>query len=152
MVTKYQFCEEKFQFVDSKLGVPVNLIFHYLSCWSSGIDIKAGIINQISLDAHRDDLLFFLEIPFNFQALSSSSYFPDKMTRTMSISRELFYERILQERIGFRYVIDVLWGQPIKLIQVDSTVGFHDYWWNNIVFLIFCPLHFVQGLRSKNVK
>ena len=46
----------------------------------------------------------------------------------MSIqSRELVYERILQERTGFRYVIDVLWGQPIKLIQVVSTLEFHEY-------------------------
>ena len=25
------------------------------------------------------------------------------------------------------YVVDVLWGQPIKLIQVVSTSEFHEY-------------------------
>ena len=29
------------------------------------------------------------------------------------------------------YILDVLWGQPIKLIQVVSTSEFHEYWWNN---------------------
>ena len=53
------------------------IICNYLSCGSSCIDIKAGIIDQISIDTHRDDL-FFLKIPFNFQGVSSFSYFPDK--------------------------------------------------------------------------
>ena len=35
--------------------------------------------------------------------------------------------------------LDVLWCQPIKLIQVVSNSEFHEYWWN---------LHFLQGLRS----
>ena len=43
------------------------------------------------------------------------------------------------------YVLDVLWGQLIKLIQIFSTSEFHEYWWNDI---FFCPLYFVQGLRS----
>ena len=50
------------------------------------------------------------------------------------------------------YLLDILWGQLIKPIQVFSTSEFYEYWWNNIVFTFFCPLHFVQGLRSKNVK
>ena len=44
--------------------------------------------------------------------------------------------------------LDVLWGQPIKLIQVFSTSEFHEYWWNGVVFIFFRPIHFVQGLRS----
>ena len=44
--------------------------------------------------------------------------------------------------------LDVLWCQPIKLIQVVSTSEFHEYWWNNVDFNFFCPLHLVQGLRS----
>ena len=43
-------------------------------------------------------------------------------------------------------VLDVLWCQPIKLIQVVSTSEFHEYWWNGFYF--FHPLHFLQGLRS----
>ena len=33
------------------------------------------------------------------------------------------------------YRIDVLWGQPIKLIQVVSTSEFHEYWWIDFIFL-----------------
>ena len=30
-------------------------------------------------------------------------------------------------RLSVTYVLDVLWGQPIKLIQVVSTSEFHEY-------------------------
>ena len=30
--------------------------------------------------------------------------------------------------------LDILWVQPIKLIQVVSTSEIHEYWWNNIDF------------------
>ena len=45
-------------------------------------------------------------------------------------------------------VVDVLWGQPIKLIQVVSTSEFDEYQLNNVVFIFFCPLGFLQDLRS----
>ena len=35
--------------------------------------------------------------------------------------------------------IDVLWCQPIKLIQVVSTSEFHEYWWNDVEFIFFVP-------------
>ena len=38
-----------------------------------------------------------------------------------------------------RYLVDVLWCQPIKLIQVVSTSEFHEYWWNDIDFIFFVP-------------
>ena len=37
------------------------------------------------------------------------------------------------------YVLDVLWCQPFKLIQVVSTSEFHEYWWNDIDFIFFVP-------------
>ena len=43
------------------------------------------------------------------------------------------------------YVLDVLWGQPIKLIQVVSASEFHEYWWNNFGFIFFCPLHLLHS-------
>ena len=46
------------------------------------------------------------------------------------------------------YLLDILWGQPIKLIQVVSTSEFCEYWWNDIVLIFFCPLGFLQDLRS----
>ena len=45
-------------------------------------------------------------------------------------------------------MLDILWGQPIKLIQVLSTSEFHEYWCNDIDFIYFCPLDVLQGLRS----
>ena len=50
-----------------------------------------------------------------------------------------------------KYILDVLWCQPIKLIQVVSTSEFHEYWWNDIDFIFFRPLHLLQGLRSNNI-
>ena len=37
------------------------------------------------------------------------------------------------------YVLDVLWCQPIKLIQIISTSEFHEYWWNDIDLIFFVP-------------
>ena len=34
-----------------------------------------------------------------------------------------------------RYVLEVLRGQPIKLIQVVSTSEFHEYWWKGVPWL-----------------
>ena len=33
----------------------------------------------------------------------------------------------VSEKLPYIYVLDVLWGQPIKLIQVVSTSEFHEY-------------------------
>ena len=35
--------------------------------------------------------------------------------------------------------LDVLWCQPIKLIQVVSTSEFHEYFWNDIDFIFLSP-------------
>ena len=32
------------------------------------------------------------------------------------------------------YIVDVLWGQPIKLIQVASNSELHENQWNNLFF------------------
>ena len=37
------------------------------------------------------------------------------------------------------FTIDVLWCQPIKLIQVVSTSEFHEYWWKDVDFIFFVP-------------
>ena len=52
------------------------------------------------------------------------------------------------EYYWYRYRLDVLWRQPIKLIQVVSTSEFHEYWWNDIDFIFFIPSILLQGLRS----
>ena len=37
------------------------------------------------------------------------------------------------------YLVDVLWCQPIKLIQNVSTAEFHEYWWNDIDLIFLSP-------------
>ena len=37
------------------------------------------------------------------------------------------------------YLVDVLWCQPIMLIQVVSTSEFHEYWWKDVDFIFFVP-------------
>ena len=41
--------------------------------------------------------------------------------------------------MGSRYIVDVLWCQPIKLIQVVSSTEFHEYWWNDFDFILSSP-------------
>ena len=43
--------------------------------------------------------------------------------------------------------IVVLWGQPIKLIQVVCASEFHEYWWKDVVFIFLSP-RFSAGLQK----
>jgi hypothetical protein len=38
-------------------------------------------------------------------------------------------------------IIDVLWGQPIKLIQVAFNSELRENQWNNLLFLEIVPSH-----------
>ena len=40
-----------------------------------------------------------------------------------------------------RYVLDVLWGQPIKLIQVASNSELRENQWNDLLFFEIVPAH-----------
>ena len=60
-------------------------------------------------------------------------------------NHSLFY---LPVNIHGQYLLDVLCRQQIKLFQVVSTSEFHEYQWNNVVFIFFCPLGFLEDLRS----
>jgi hypothetical protein len=69
------------------------------------------------------------------------------MFRSVTVPVILFPTTLYQHYLcSADYVLDVLWCQPIKLIQVVSTSEFHEYGWNGVDF--FLPLHLVQGLRS----
>ena len=48
-------------------------------------------------------------------------------------------------------ILDVLWGQLIKLIQVFSTSEFHEYWWNDIVFIFFVPSTLCRASEASNI-
>ena len=39
----------------------------------------------------------------------------------------------------YSHLLDVLWCQPFKLIQVVSTSEFDEYWWNNADSIFFVP-------------
>ena len=45
------------------------------------------------------------------------------------------------------YYVDVLWGQPIKLIQIVSTLEFHEFWWNDLEVMFLVPA--AQKLEHK---
>ena len=40
------------------------------------------------------------------------------------------------------YILDVLWGQPIKLAQVASTSELRENQWNDLLFFEIVPCHF----------
>ena len=40
------------------------------------------------------------------------------------------------------YLVDVLWGQPIKLVQVASTSELHENQQNYLLFFEIVPCHF----------
>ena len=50
-----------------------------------------------------------------------------------------------------KYVLDVLWGQPIKLIQVASNSELRENQWNDLLFFEIVPSHcFGASEASKN--
>ena len=40
-----------------------------------------------------------------------------------------------------QYILDVLWGQRIKLIQVASDSELHENQWNDLLFFEIVPSH-----------
>ena len=57
-------------------------------------------------------------------------YYIECTTRADSadpLMRYAFYQGMRSPLAHGQYIIDVLWGQPIKLIQVVSTSEFHEY-------------------------
>ena len=48
------------------------------------------------------------------------------------------------------YVLDVLWGQPIKLIQVASNSELPQNQWNNHIFFEIVPSHCFGPQNLKN--
>ena len=49
------------------------------------------------------------------------------------------------------YVVDVLWGQLIKLIQVFSTSEFHEYLLNDVDFIFFVPSACCRASEASNI-
>ena len=47
------------------------------------------------------------------------------------------------------YRLDVLWGKPIKLIQVVATSEFHEYWWNDLEIIFLVPAAFCRASEAR---
>ena len=54
--------------------------------------------------------------------------------------------------IPTRYLLDVLWGQPIKLAQVASTSELLQNQWNDLVFFKIIPSHFCRASEASKIK
>ena len=64
-----------------------------------------------------------------------------------------FFLHCLAYGIDTCYILEVLRGQPIKLIQVLSTSEFHEYCWKDIACFFQNPsFSFLQGLRRIDMK
>ena len=51
----------------------------------------------------------------------------------------VFFKRMRHSKST--YSLDVLWGQPIKLIQVASNSELHENQWNDLLFFEIVPSH-----------
>ena len=66
----------------------------------------------------------------------------DKVTQNLC---ELFKwcQAMMRFELGgaFWYIVDVLWGQPIKLTQVASNSELPENQWNSLIFFEIVPSH-----------
>ena len=51
----------------------------------------------------------------------------------------------------FKYTLDVLWGQPIKLVEVASTSELLENQRNDLVFFKIIPSHFCRASEASNM-
>ena len=65
-------------------------------------------------------------------------------------------EKGFQKKMNFEdrgmYLLEVLWGQRIKLAQVASTSELLENQWTNLFFLPNHSLTFLRGLRRKKCR
>ena len=54
-----------------------------------------------------------------------------------------YYEKWIRSvSLNYHVTVDVLWGQPIKLVQVASTLELRINQWNDLLFFDIVPCHF----------
>ena len=51
------------------------------------------------------------------------------------------HSKIYSDYIQHIHILDVLWGQPNKLIQVASNSKLRENQWNNLLFFEIVPSH-----------
>ena len=104
-----------------------------MSIFSSGIEDNPTVFYKIirgSTDQTNKYDTFYLQ-----QRKEGSKTYAD-----IKVNHPLDYERIKEYNLTVRvevsdmntYVLDVLWCQPIKLIQLVTTSEFHEYFGPNI--------------------
>jgi hypothetical protein len=57
------------------------------------------------------------------------------MSNRQSVDKKKTYVR------GSTVILDVLWGEPIKLIQVASNSELRENQWNDLLFFEIVPSH-----------
>ena len=74
-----------------------------------------------------------------------TNYFAVKKLRGSSYSNSKLIMRAHGLCNMSTYLLDVLWGQPIKLIQVASTSELHENQRNDLLFFEIVPCHFCRA-------
>ena len=57
----------------------------------------------------------------------------------------------IEPRSVLQYILDVLWGQPIKLAQVASTSELLENQRNHLVFIKIIPSHFCRASEASEI-
>ena len=53
--------------------------------------------------------------------------------------------------VSIYYMVDVLWGQPIKLTQVASNSELCESQWNDLLFFDIVPSHFFGASEASKI-
>ena len=77
----------------------------------------------------------------------------DKVTQNLC---ELFKwcQAMMRFELGgaFWYIVDVLWGQPIKLIQVASNSELQENQWKDLLLIEIVPSHWFGAYSVDSIK
>ena len=128
----------------------IQLRSHFRLHQDQGIIISNKQTSQVSqLQTSLGSLAIWSPVCSGFIKLQADAEWLYKQKDWIHCIRVNMYE-ILYLRINV-YRLDVLWGQPIKLIQVVSTSVLYEYWWNIVVFIFFVPSVFCRASEASNI-
>ena len=63
----------------------------------------------------------------------------------------LHSHKVERDQLSRGRLIDVLWGQPIKLAQMASTSELRENQWNDLLFFENVPCHFCRASEKSRV-
>ena len=95
-----------------------------------------------------------LEINWPLKAILtalSTFILPDLISKNFTVLpwRSLKVGIVLCSLSWIDNLLDILWGQRIKLIQVVSSSEFHKYWWNNLETIFLLPAAFCRASEAR---